>query len=149
MTIPPTLSARRAKLEAELRKYHDKADEFEAGARSQRYNAALIEARIEELDAANAAYDDTWLERELLAWVPAEPVSPPKRERRDLRGEMSKRIESAPVPLSTRALCNIFGLGPARAIPVLTALRDSGKITGDDNGWRLAEAAAEIKLAAE
>lgn len=148
MPIPETLSARRAELERLILRHEANAVGYDAravenreSAMYERHEVAILRARIEEMDATVAVFDAAGL---------AEQSAPEKRERRDLRKLVLEYIGAGDAPVSRAEVQSQFQIGPYRARDILSALVAAGKITGDDNGWRLVRGEGEdIKMAAE
>lgn len=134
MTIPDTLSARKAELEREITASETEAMLFTRQADQQR-------AELRGIDMAIKAYEAA------LPDQLADQPTPAKRERRDLRGMVLEYIE-AEETVSSKAICGQFYLTPAYAKTILAALRAHGKITGDDTGWRVVRE-QPLSLAAE
>lgn len=140
MTIPETLSARRAELEADIANSETEAALFRYQADQQRAELRGINLAIEAYAAADiqTAVDMLTVER----------------TRRPLRKMVLDFIERSTMgslgPIPTKSVCEQFVLNPARAAAVIGYWCDQGKITGDNNGWCIVRGeTAALQLAAE
>lgn len=130
MTIPDSLSARRAELEAELKFYGEEARDHAARSSSARLlTVMLCRAELHGITQSIEAYE---------AAEPIPVAAPEKRERRDLRGLVLGYINrgAGGIAPTSSDIKNELGLPQYQVADLLDRLAAQGLIVSDGAvGW--------------